>query len=115
LISFLADLVESQVDGDELFLRRVIASALFSRYKPRNVGSEEEEVPAQGDAADVGYDSEDETRVRPAQFPDLTDMSRADWVFVLFSRMWRGARTDMIKVLVKVLTTDVQCKLGIGG
>src|SRR4051794_4544655 len=38
LISFLADLVESQVDGDELFLRRVIASALFSPYNPRIVG-----------------------------------------------------------------------------
>ncbi len=104
LIVWLADLVESVVENDDLFLRRVIASAMFSRYQRGHGDTNPEDQDIDIESAEVWE-----------EYEEIGDMQRADWLFCLFSRLWRKPRTDMMKVLVKILTTDVKCKLAIGG
>lgn len=92
LISWLADLCECDTGWDDLYLRRLVGSILLSSSE-----SESDELDATDD-----FDG------------GLKSPQWVDRIFCLFPKLWKTARIDFFRIFVRILSSDMRMKLGLG-
>nr|XP_019044649.1 ubiquitin-protein ligase [Kwoniella bestiolae CBS 10118]OCF23579.1 ubiquitin-protein ligase [Kwoniella bestiolae CBS 10118] len=94
LISWLYDMVQSTIDGDDTVFKRMLAKALYEpRMRNAGVGAG---TPLAADLKDLEW----------GKIMGGHDTRRIDWLLQLDSRLWKKAKWEMRQIYCSVLLFD---------
>ncbi|WVQ81879.1 hypothetical protein IAT38_004006 [Cryptococcus sp. DSM 104549] len=98
LISWLCDICQSTIGGDDRIGQRLVATALFEK---RALPSGAPGTPLPADLADLAAGK---------IMGSVTEVKRMDWMLQLDSRLWRKAKWEMRQIYCSVFLSDAEVR-----